>query len=290
MKAKATFAAAASLLAAALFNPSTAAFASADGHGGKTITIATEGAFRPYNFTNPDGSLAGYEIDYYKILCARMKVECKLVVIPFNSLIPSLLSGKVDVLMSGLSATPKRRETIAFSAPYSAVGSRFVTLKSSPLAKLPGEGSVLWLDKDAAGLQRFIAAIKPQLAGKVIGVQTASVASAFIDKYLKGVATVREYKTPEEADLDLLSGRIDITLVSMSYMQGASRKPANARLAMAGPQLSGGVFGAGASLGLRKGDTALLERFDQAIKATIAEGVTRQLSLQWIGFDTTPAP
>ena len=117
MKAKATFAAAASLLAAALFNPSTAAFASADGHGGKTITIATEGAFRPYNFTNPDGSLAGYEIDYYKILCARMKVECKLVVIPFNSLIPSLLSGKVDVLMSGLSATPKRRETIASRRP-----------------------------------------------------------------------------------------------------------------------------------------------------------------------------
>ncbi|MCA8353197.1 transporter substrate-binding domain-containing protein [Burkholderia cepacia] len=286
MKAKITLAAAASLLAAALLAPISA---SAEDHPWKTVKIATEGAFRPYNFTNPDGSLAGYEIDYYRILCAKMKIECKLVVIPFNSLIPSLLSGKVDVLMSGLSATPKRRETIAFSEPYSSIGSKFVTLKSSPLAKLPGDGTILWLDKDDTGLRRFVDAIKPRLAGRIIGVQTASVASAFVERYLKGDVTVREYKTPEEADLDLLSGRIDITLVSMTYMQGAMKKPANARLTMAGPQLSGGVFGAGASLGMRKGDTALLKMFDQAIGATIAEGVTRQLSMKWIGFDTTPA-
>lgn len=46
------------------------------------ITIATEGAFRPYNFTKPDGSLDGYEVDLYKDLCARMKVECTMVAQP----------------------------------------------------------------------------------------------------------------------------------------------------------------------------------------------------------------
>jgi octopine/nopaline transport system substrate-binding protein len=287
MKRKAVLTAVASLLAAALAAP---ASASAEPPARKTITIATEGAFRPYNFTNPDGSLAGYEIDYYKIVCAKMRVECRLIVAPFSSLIPSLLAGKVDVLMSGLSATPKRRETIAFSEPYSAIGSRFVTVKSSPLATLSGGGTVLSLDKDKPGLQRFIEDVKPRLAGKIIGVQTASVASAFVNAYLKGSVTVREYKTPEEADLDLLSGRIDLTLAPMSYTEGALRKPANARLTMTGPQLSGGVFGAGASFALRKDDGALLAMFDQAIKATIAEGVTRQLSLKWIGVDTTPTP
>ena len=43
------------------------------------ITIATEGAYPPWNFTNADGSLAGYEIDLTAVLCQRMGIECDLV-------------------------------------------------------------------------------------------------------------------------------------------------------------------------------------------------------------------
>lgn len=253
-----------------------------------TVTIATEGAFRPFNFTKPDGTLDGYEIDYYKVLCEKMKVECKLVVVPFSSLIPSLTSGKVDAVMSGLSATPKREETIAFSVPYSVAGNVFATLKSSPLAKFPGDGGVLSLDRNEAEVQKYIDTIKPQLQGKIMGVQTASIASTFIQKYLSGVVTVREYKTPEECDLDLLAGRVDITLVSPTYMVGAMKKPANAELTTTGPRLTGGLLGRGSSVGLRKTDPELKALFDRAIHETVAEGTNKALSLKWVGIDTTP--
>lgn len=253
-----------------------------------TVTIATEGAFRPFNFTKPDGTLDGYEIDYYKVLCERMKVECKLVVVPFTSLIPSLNAEKFDAIMSGLSATPKREETIAFSVPYSSTGNIFATLKTSALAKFPGEGTVLSLDRDEAGVQKYIDEIKPLLKGKVLGVQTASIASMFVQKYLKDAVTVREYKTPEECDLDLLAGRIDLTLVSPTYMAGAVKKPANAQLTTTGPRLTGGVLGRGSSVGLRKSDPELKALFDRAIQETIADGTTKALSMKWIGIDTTP--
>ncbi|MEK1887727.1 MAG: transporter substrate-binding domain-containing protein, partial [Phyllobacterium sp.] len=82
------------------------------------ITIATEGAFKPYNFTKPDGTLDGYEIELTKYLCDHMKIECKIVVQDFDGMIPALNAGKFDAIISGMSATAKREEIIDFSQSY----------------------------------------------------------------------------------------------------------------------------------------------------------------------------
>jgi octopine/nopaline transport system substrate-binding protein len=44
------------------------------------ITIATEGAYAPWNFTGPDGKAAGMEIDLANNLCERMKIKCTIVI------------------------------------------------------------------------------------------------------------------------------------------------------------------------------------------------------------------
>ena len=43
------------------------------------ITIATEGAYPPWKFTNADGTHPGYEIELIDVLCPQMKVECEVV-------------------------------------------------------------------------------------------------------------------------------------------------------------------------------------------------------------------
>ncbi|WP_256364223.1 transporter substrate-binding domain-containing protein [Sodalis-like endosymbiont of Proechinophthirus fluctus] len=45
-----------------------------------TVRIGTEGAFRPFNFTKPDGTLSSFEIDLYKMLYKSMQVTCEVVV------------------------------------------------------------------------------------------------------------------------------------------------------------------------------------------------------------------
>ncbi|MEQ9199109.1 MAG: transporter substrate-binding domain-containing protein, partial [Rhodospirillales bacterium] len=45
----------------------------------KKITIATEGAYAPWNFKDSAGNLVGFELDLAKDLCARMKLECTIV-------------------------------------------------------------------------------------------------------------------------------------------------------------------------------------------------------------------
>ncbi len=253
-----------------------------------TVTIATEGSFKPYNFTKPDGTLDGYEIELTKYLCDHMKVECKVVVQNFDGMIPALNAGKFDAIISGMSATAKREEVIAFSDSYGSTGQAFATSKQSDLANLPEKGQVFSLASDEAGAAAEIDKIKPALQGKTIGVQTASTAAAFVDKYLKGVVEVREYKTTEEHDLDLKAGRVDLVMASMAYLTTASQKPGNEDMTTTGPRFQGGFLGRGSSVGLRKDDTELKAMFNDAIAAAKADGTIKTLSEKWFGFDVTP--
>lgn len=265
-----------------------AGIAHADDKKWTTVTIATEGAFKPYNFTKPDGTLDGYEIELTKYLCAHMKVECKVVVQNFDGMIPGLNAGKFDAIISGMSATAKREEVIAFSDSYGSTGQAFATSKESDLAGLPEKGQVFSLASDEAGAAAEIEKIKPALQGKTIGVQTASTAAAFVDKYLKGVVDVREYKTTEEHDLDLKAGRVDLVMASMAYLTTASQKPGNEDMTTTGPRFQGGFLGRGSSVGLRKDDTQLKAMFNDAIAAAKADGTIKTLSEKWFGFDVTP--
>lgn len=252
------------------------------------VKIATEGAFRPFNFTQPDGTLDGFEIDLYKVLCQKMNVKCEIVVQPFAGVITALNAGKFDAIMDGLSATEERKKIIDFSISYTNSGQAFATLKDSPLANLPDLGQRFSLANDEAGAQAEIDKLKPLLKGKVIGVQGSSIGQKFLEKYLKGVMTIREYKTTEEHDLDLKSGRIDIVFASPTYLTSASKKPGNQDIQLTGPQFAGGILGAGSAVGIRKSDPELKKMFDDAITQTKQDGTLKQLAVKWFGVDNTP--
>lgn len=252
------------------------------------ITIATEGAFPPYNLTRPDGTLDGYEIELAKYLCDHMKVKCTIIAQAFDGMIPALNAGKFDAIMAGMSATEKRKEVIDFSQSYGSTGQAFATLKDGPLANLPLKGQLFSLASNDEGARKAIEELKPMLQGKTIGVQSASTAARFADEYMKGIVDVREYKTTEQHDLDLVSGRIDLVMASMGYLMTSVEKPSNSDMIVAGPRFQGGFLGAGSSVGLRKGDTGLKNKFDDAIAAAKADGTIKKLSEKWFGFDLTP--
>lgn len=254
----------------------------------QVVHFATEGAFAPWNYTQPDGTLAGFEVDLYKDLCARAKLTCDIRAQDFEGTIPALQAGKFDAIISGMSITPKREEVVLFTAPYGSTGQTFATSKSSPLAGLPDKGEAFSLTSNEAGAVAEIEKMKPLLEGKVLGVQTASIASAFADKYLKGAVEMREYKTTEQHDLDLNSGRIDLVMASAAYLTTAAAKTGNEDMTLAGPRFQGGLLGRGSGVGLRKADTELKAKLDTAIAAATADGTIKRLSERYFGYDVTP--
>lgn len=264
--------------------------ASASAKDWTTVTIALEGAYEPWNSTKPDGMLDGFEPELAKDLCARMKVECKLIAQDWDGMMAALQAGKFDVIMDALSITPDREKVIAFSKPYANTPAGFAVTKSGALANLAGTGTTLRLDVngEGTGAKEAIEALRKALTGKSIGIQAATVYADFIYKNFKDVATIREYKTSPEHDLDLTAGRIDAAFDDATYFTSAFAKPDNADLAMSGPEFGGLIWGAGEALGLRKADTDLKAKFDEAITAALADGTVKKLALKWFKLDVSP--
>jgi octopine/nopaline transport system substrate-binding protein len=252
------------------------------------VQIVTEGGFVPWNLTKPDGTLGGFEIDLANDLCGRMKVKCTISAQSFDSMIPALNAGKYDAIMDDLAITAKREEVIAFSVPYAALCYTFGTLKGSELAKaLPAEDRVISLNDEATS-SKALDVIKPALKDKTIGTLSSGTSVAFVDTYLKGVPLMRQYKTPESRDLDLIAGRVDFIVGSKDALLGTAKKPGNENLVLVGPCFAGGVVGKGSGVGLRKADVALKAMFDKAIREAQADGTIKRLSEATFGMDVTP--
>jgi len=260
----------------------------AQGKKWETVKIATEGAYEPWNFTGPGGKLEGFEIDLANELCTRMKVKCEIVAQDWDGIIPALQAKKYDAIMAGMSITEERKQTIDFSNPYAAGPNGFLVPKDSPLAQMPGTGQAFSLSTQPEAAEKAIAAIKPLLKDKTIGVQTSTIHSNFADKYLKDVAEIREYKTTEQHDLDLAAGRIDAVLADATAINGTLRKPEFKDFVLVGPSITGGLLGPGVGAGLRKEDTDLKAMFNEAIAAAIADGTVKKLSEKWFKIDITP--
>ncbi|AGB75098.1 MULTISPECIES: lysine/arginine/ornithine ABC transporter substrate-binding protein [Rhizobium] len=246
------------------------------------ITIATEGAYEPWNFTGPDGKLAGFEIDLANDLCARMKIKCTIVAQDWDGLIPSLNAKKFDAIMASMIVTEKRLAVISFSEPYAPTAAAFMVDKTGPLANLPGTGTTVDLAGDKAKVEQELQPIKDALKGKTVGAQVSTANAVFLDTYFKGVVDPREYKTVEQHDLDLQAGRIDAVVAQKTSLTATLRKDDFKDYTIAGPTFKGGVFGQGIAAGLRKDDTVLKSMFDAAIKAAKADGTINKLAQKWI--------
>jgi len=270
-------------LAAALL-----AAASAEAKDWKTVVIGMEGAYDPWNLTDSSGQIVGFEVDLAHDLCKRIGAECKIIAQDWDGMIPGLKAGKFDVIMDGMSITDERKKEIDFSKPYAAPPAAFMAAKDSPVAKALGPGKVVNISKDKAAGDAAIKAVQAALKGKTIGVQSSTTHANFANKYLKDVATVQEYKTTDERDLDLKSGRIDIALDDYPTIASALEKSDAKDLMIVGPEFIGDVFGVGEGMGLRKSDAELTAKFNKALDDAFADGSVKNYSMKWFKIDTTP--
>src|SRR5919112_3336732 len=133
----------------------------------KTVKIATEGAYAPWNFTGAGGKLEGFEIDLANDLCARMRVKCEIVAQDWDGMIPALNAKKFDAIMDAMTITDERRKVIDFSDRYADSPNGFLVATGSPLAKMPGTGQAYNLSSRPAEAEKAIEVIKPFLKGKI---------------------------------------------------------------------------------------------------------------------------
>lgn len=252
----------ASALTAAVLALSASSAVTAQGLPEKLV-IGTEGAYPPFNFTETDGSLAGFEIELGNALCAQIKVTCEWVAQDWDGIIPGLEAKKYDAIIASLYITDERRQVVSFSDKYYAVPSRFVVPTASEL------------DISAEGL-----------AGKIVGTQRATAFERYLTADMPDV-DLRLYGTMDEAYLDLIAGRVDAVLGDVVAIEGGFLSSADgAGFELRGPEfIDPEFFGNGAGVAVRKEDQAIADAFSGAIKALREDGTYQKISEKWFGLD-----
>ncbi len=90
--------------------------------GGKTLRVATEPAFPPFEFQGQGGELQGFSIDLMNAVGTAANLKVNFQSLPFDGIIPALQSKTVDAAISSITITEERAKTIAFSRPYFKAG------------------------------------------------------------------------------------------------------------------------------------------------------------------------
>lgn len=85
--------------------------------------------FRPWVMRDKKGTLIGYEIDVAKKIAKDMGVKPEFVPTQWDGIIPGLLAGKFDIIIGGMSKTPKRNLTVNFSRTYNRTGTMIAASK-----------------------------------------------------------------------------------------------------------------------------------------------------------------
>jgi len=249
------------------------------------IKIGTEGAYPPWNSKNEAGKLIGFEVELAWSLCRYMGKQCTIVEQDWDGMIPALIMRKFDAIMAGMSITAERQKAISFSQGYADEVASLAVMKGSNLEGLDTPAGIN-LTKPNAAAKKALKTLTSALAGKTVCVQTATIHQNFLDSGDVGSVNVRTYKTQDEVNLDLASGRCDAALaaaVAFSDYAEKSGKP----VVLTGPTFSGGAFGNGVGVGIRKDDTELLKAFNKAIDKARKNGDISRIATKWFGFDAS---
>lgn len=220
-------------------------------------------AAEPYPpFSSPDsaGNWVGWEIEMIDAICAAAELDCVITPVAWDGIIPSLNAKQIDAIMASMSITEERLKTIDFSDPYYNTPTVIVGDKALDIAPTP-----------------------ESLAGKILGVQASTVHQAYAQKYFTD-AEIRVYQTQDEANQDLISGRIDATqadaMAMAEFVEGA------ACCEIKGPVADDpAILGLGVGAGVRKGDDALLAAFNKGVAAVIADGTRSEITVKYFGED-----
>lgn len=261
------------------------------GEKSDAIRLATDGAYPPYIATDADGNLYGMEAELAADLCRRMGVRCEWVRQSFDGLIPALQHGRFDAVFSSLSITEERRKVIDMTMPYFVGPTLFMSLSDGRYRqRLSASGSVT-LGEISPEERALIEQTRRALQGATVGIERASTHEAFLRSLFADAITIKTYGTGDELFLDLSSGRIDLALVGLGEMKTFVEEQARLgrRIEEVGPEFKGGILGDGIAVGLRKGNDALRQRFDQAIIEATRDGTIRRLGMKWFGSDGSPA-
>jgi polar amino acid transport system substrate-binding protein len=220
---------------------------------GKTITVALENAYPPFNSIDKNTSKGvGWDYDTVTEICKRLNCKPDFKQAAWDGIFPAMQSGEFDVLADGVTITDERKKVVDFSVPY-------VTVSQVVLQRIDDTITIDGLKADPK---------------KLIGTQIGTT-NEIVAKKNFAEAQVKSFEDFGAAVLALLSKDVDGVVIDTvsagGYMQ-----------ANPGKMKVGGVLTSDEQLGfVFPPKSPLKAAFDAALQAMMQDGTLEQLNKKW---------
>ncbi len=165
--------------------------------GGRTITVAVENAYPPFNsIDEASGEAVGWDYDVVREICKRVNCTPEFKEAAWDGIFPAMQAGEFDVLADGVTYTAERDEIVDFSTPYVQVGQVLLTradetrdldgFKSDAAAKVGTQigttneivAKETFTDKEIASFEDFGAAVLALLSGDIDAVVIDNISAS----------------------------------------------------------------------------------------------------------------
>lgn len=195
----------------------------------KPLVVGMDLSYPPFETIDERGTPAGVSVDLANALGGYLQRPVRIENIPFTGLIPSLLTGKIDLILSSMTDTSERRKTISFSDPYLRTG----------IAVLAGKNSGLISSADL------------DHPGRTIAVRQGTTAQTWAAEHLKN-CRVLVLDKESSAVLEVMQGKADGFLYDQMSVWKNQKEHPSETVALLEP-----IQTESWAIGLRPGDEAL---------------------------------
>ncbi len=218
------------------------------------LVVGMELDFPPFETIDEAGDPAGMSVDLAEALGKSLGRPVRIENIPFVGLIPALTAGRIDIIISSMTDTPQRRESIAFSDPYFSIG----------LALLAGNKSTL---RSAVDLDQ---------PGRILVVRQGTTSENWARSHLRQ-AKILAIDKESSAVLEVIQGNADAFMYDqVAIWQNWKRHPNETRALLEPVQREQ------LAIGLRKEDTALRDQVNAFLAKFRAEGGFEKLGDKYL--------
>ena len=221
------------------------------------LTFGSSGLYKPFNYEELDGEMAGFEVDLGNAIAEEMGLEPNPVFTQdFGALIEEVNSDRLDVIMGSLTITEERAEAVDFSEPY------YVS------------GGVIFVHEDTDDIHTM-----DDLEGRNAGVITASTYEDLVLEYIDedNLAT---YQSDNVAMTDLAAGTDRLDAVMTDRFVGLIQSDEQDLPVKA---VGDRVFDEYIGAAVKKGNQELLDEINLALEADIENGIYDEISNKWFG-------
>lgn len=219
---------------------------------GAKYVVGTSADFPPFEYVQ-SGEFMGFDIDLIKAIAAEMGFEIEIRDMSFDSLIAALVSGNLDIVISGMTITAERAEVVSFSKPYWTADQSVVVREDSDLTV-----TVLF--------------------GKhSIGVQTGTTGDIWVEDNLVTTKILtgdfKRYETYTLAMTDLINRNLDAIVLDSPVAQSfASVRPVKIVAILKTYEDYG--------IAVNKANKALLDLINEGIRRLESSGKLAELNLK----------